>query len=319
MQVLPIDLNFQNVPGIIASFAIPHKRGVALVDCGAGSTVPSLVYGLALLGFRPEEVSDVFLTHIHLDHAGAAGWLAGRGARIHVHPLGAPHLVNPHKLLDSAGRIYGAQMQTLWGAFLPVPRENLSILEDGDEIQLDELTLCAYTTPGHADHHLLFDVQMGRERILFSGDVAGVRLAGASFLRLPMPPPELNLEHWRESLKKVRQLLQIRSPGLSKPAGLASTHFGVYPDVMWQLDEAELILDQYETWIERILPSHPTLHQLTELLTRWNEDSAATKGYDGRLAKLHEIPNPAFMSAMGIQRYWKKYRVFPNARMNDAG
>src|SRR5688572_8379493 len=122
-----LDLNFKGIPGAIASYLIPHREGVVLVEAGPGSTTDRLQARLGEEGYQLSDVTDVLLTHIHLDHAGAAGWLAGHGARIHVHPNGAGHLINPEKLITSATRIYGDSMDTLWGAFLPVPEERLSI------------------------------------------------------------------------------------------------------------------------------------------------------------------------------------------------
>ena len=121
-----LDLNFCGFAGAIAAYLISHAHGAVLVECGPGSTVAALwKRRCSGMGLKTGDITDVLLTHIHLDHAGAAGWLARQGARIHVHPVGAPHLINPEKLLASASRIYGDSMQTLWGDFLPVPEDHL--------------------------------------------------------------------------------------------------------------------------------------------------------------------------------------------------
>ena len=155
-EVFTLDLNFQNRHGTIASFLIPHSRGAILVECGPSSTLPALLQGLSEHGFTARDVTDVLLTHIHLDHAGAAGWFARQGARIHVHPVGAPHLRDPEKLLTSARRIYGDSMDSLWGEFLPVPQDQLSIPLNGGEIEIDGICLRAIDTPGHAEHHFVY-------------------------------------------------------------------------------------------------------------------------------------------------------------------
>src|SRR4030067_192880 len=129
-----LDLNFLGVPGTIAAYLIPHRQGVVLIESGPGSTVPALVNSLNSLGYRPADVTDVLLTHIHLDHAGAAGWLAEQGARIFVHPVGAPHLLNPEKLLASARRTSGDMMEPLWGELLPVPEDQLTVISDGEVV-----------------------------------------------------------------------------------------------------------------------------------------------------------------------------------------
>ena len=178
-KVYVLDLEFQGVPGTIASYLIPHRRGVVLVECGPGSTLPHLEQALAAQGYGLDDVTDVLLTHIHLDHAGAAGALARRGATIHVHPVGAPHLANPEKLLASAGRIYGDQMETLWGEFLPVPEERLHVVEDEETVVIEGLRFLGLDTPGHAYHHHVYL----HEGVCFSGDIGGVRLAGQRHLR----------------------------------------------------------------------------------------------------------------------------------------
>ena len=123
-RIVTLDLNFQNKTQAIASYLIRHDDGAVLIESGPGSTLPALEAGLAKEGLSPRDITHVLLTHIHLDHAGAAGWLSRQGAQIFVHPIGAPHLLNPEKLIASATRIYGDRMQTLWGEFLPVDRES---------------------------------------------------------------------------------------------------------------------------------------------------------------------------------------------------
>jgi glyoxylase-like metal-dependent hydrolase (beta-lactamase superfamily II) len=129
-----LDLNFQGRPRAIAAYMLEHADGVVLVESGPGSSVPALEAALKTRGYGLQHVTHVFLTHIHLDHAGAAGYLASQGAQVYVHPAGAPHLLNPEKLLTSAGRIYGDLMEPLWGQFLAVPPEKLTVLQDEEEV-----------------------------------------------------------------------------------------------------------------------------------------------------------------------------------------
>src|SRR5512141_3435889 len=126
-RIVTIDLDFQDKTQAIASYLIRHNDGAVLIESGPGSTLPSLEVGLAKEGLSPRDITHVLLTHIHLDHAGAAGWLAKQGAQIYVHPVGAPHMLNPEKLIASASRIYGDRMQELWGDFLPVPQDKLHV------------------------------------------------------------------------------------------------------------------------------------------------------------------------------------------------
>ena len=291
-----IDLHFMGITGTIASYLIPHGRGGVLVECGPGSTQETLQAGLERYGLSPKDITDVLLTHIHLDHAGAAGWLAQQGACIHVHPKGAPHMLNPVKLLDSASRIYGDMMEILWGEFHAVPEERLSVVEDGGIIEIEGLGFRAIDTPGHANHHFVYIF----EDVCFSGDIGGVRLAGLHHLGLPMPPPEFNLEKWRASLKRLTQENFTR---------IAPTHFGIYDDADWHLDAVNKALDEVENWIEATLPSDPPIEVLKEQFLEWSRSRTISEGLDPELISAYEAVNPTWMSSYGIQRYWRKYRI----------
>ncbi len=294
--VQTIDLKFQGLTGSIAVYLIPHKEGIVLVESGPGSTLPALKAGMAKHGFQPKDVTDVLLTHIHLDHAGAAGWLSRQGARIHVHPVGAPHLLNPEKLLVSAGRIYGDMMDNLWGEFLSVPPERLSVLKDGQALEINGLSFLPVDTPGHAFHHYAYIF----EDICFSGDIGGIRLGGNPRIRIPMPPPELHLEKWRESLDRLREI---------KFSRIAPTHFGIYEDAAWHLDALERAIDEVDQWIERVMPSNPSLEELRKAFMEWTQQIFQEQGLDPTQVSLHEAANPSFMSANGIHRYWLKIRL----------
>src|SRR5215216_6718259 len=138
-RVITLDLKFQGRPHAIASYLIRSGDAVVLIESGPGSTLPGLEAALATEGLSPQQVTHVLLTHIHLDHAGAAGWLARQGAEIYVHPVGAPHMLHPEKLLASATRIYGDRMDSLWGEFLPVPEEKLHVVGDMEGIVIGNL------------------------------------------------------------------------------------------------------------------------------------------------------------------------------------
>jgi len=295
-QLYTLDLNFMGTPGAIAAYLIPHRNGAAMVESGPGSTLGGLQASLAEYGLTVKDISDVFLTHIHLDHAGAAGWLARQGAMIHVHPNGAPHLLDPEKLLSSAARIYGEAMNTLWGEFLPVPAERLSVIHDGEVFEVDGISLQAIDTPGHADHHYVYLFN----DICISGDIGGVRVGGLRYLRLPMPPPELNLEKWRSSLERMKQLSFRR---------IAPTHFGVYDDTGWHLAAIKRELDQVEAWIEATMPSNPALDELTAQFEEWTSRRTQRANLDLENIRTFELANPSWMTPQGIQRYWRKYRL----------
>jgi glyoxylase-like metal-dependent hydrolase (beta-lactamase superfamily II) len=294
-DVYTLDLQFRGVTGAIASYLVPHETGAVLVECGPGSTIPVLQARLVDHGYKPADITDILLTHIHLDHAGAAGWFAERGVRIHVHPVGAPHMVNPEKLLSSAARIYGEQMDLLWGEFLPVPESQLVVHEDQEQIEIEQLTFQALDTPGHASHHFVYTL----DGICFSGDIGGVRMAGVRHLRLPMPPPEFHPGKWRQSLTRLRQ---------EKITEILPTHFGKFSDIGWQLDAIERALDQVENWMEKIMPQNLPFEQLTQEFLKWESSRSLEDRIDPDDQQVYQTANPVEISLLGIQRYWKKYR-----------
>ncbi len=293
-----IDLNFRGAAGTIAVYLIPHPHGAALVECGPGSSIPELLSGIAALGLQPSQITDVLLTHIHLDHGGAAGWWAGQGARIHVHPVGAPHLVNPEKLLTSAGRIYGDSMQTLWGDFLPVPEDKLVIHQDNEAFEVEGLQFRALDVPGHAYHHFAYIYQ---EQVCFTGDIGGVRVGGMRHIRLPMPPPELNLALWQQSARRLQAEQQKGS--FSR---IAPTHFGIFDDPDWHIQTLCQSLDEIETWMNRVMPSGPSLDDLNRLFQELTRQESQISGLVPQTLQQFEIANPSWMSAQGIYRYWHK-------------
>jgi len=294
--VVTLDLNFQGRPLAIAAYLLRHSTGIALVETGPGSTVPALEQALGGQGYTLRDISHIFLTHIHLDHAGAAGFLASQGAQVFVHPMGAPHLLNPEKLLASATRIYGEMMDTLWGDFLPVPAENLTILEDGQEVALGDLRLVALHTPGHAEHHIAY--QCGD--LCFSGDVGAVRIPGHKYMRLPFPPPEFHLEKWRETVTRLQKI------GFKR---IAPTHFGIFDDADWHFQALQRNLDEIERWMQATLPAEPPVDELREKFVAWMEAQAREQGLSAEEIEAYRLANPLGMSADGLQRYWRKFRA----------
>ena len=290
-----LDLNFQGIEGAIACYLIPHREGVVLVECGPGSTIPVLQAHLNSHGYKVTDISDILLTHIHLDHAGASGWFAKQGARIHVHPIGAPHLVDPQKLLTSAGRLYGDQMDLLWGEFLAVPESQLIIHQDQELIEIEDLIFRPLETPGHASHH--FAYLFGG--VCFSGDICGVRMTGTRHIRLPMPPPEFHLEKWRRSLEILRQ---------EKISHLLLTHFGIFSDPDWHLAAVERALTDIDTWMEEFIPRGLSPDEFEVAYLEWEGQRAQADHINSQIRKIYRTANPSQISILGIQRYWRKYR-----------
>src|SRR4029079_18659824 len=214
-----IDLNFLGRPGIIATGVLHGTAGVALVDPGPATTLGNLTTALTRKGVRFEDVRHVLLTHIHLDHAGATGSIVDRHPHIEVvvHSRGAPHISNPERLLASAGRLYGQDMDRLWGEVKPVPGERMKAVEGGERLMVAGREMRVAYTPGHASHHVsYFDTV---SRVAFVGDTAGIRRESGTYVMPPTPPPVIDLEAWRVSEQKILAW---------DPDTLFLTHFGPY-------------------------------------------------------------------------------------------
>lgn len=211
------DLSFQGLPRIIATGLLQGADGLTLVDPGPTSSLPALERHLHAMGASLADVTSLLVTHIHLDHSGAAGTILQRhpGIRVFVHERGAPHLADPAKLLASAGRLYGAEMDRLWGEVLPVPATAIVALAGGEQIAAGGRRWRVAYTPGHASHHVsYFSDDAG---IAFVGDTAGVQVVPGGFVLPPTPPPDIDVPAWLASLDTIERW---------HPQSLFLTHFG---------------------------------------------------------------------------------------------
>jgi glyoxylase-like metal-dependent hydrolase (beta-lactamase superfamily II) len=212
-----VDLLFLGRPELIATGILHGAAGVALIDPGPSTTLSHLETGLARKGIQFGDIRSLLLTHIHLDHAGAAGPIADRHPHIdvYVHARGAPHMIDPSKLLSSAGRLYGQDMDRLWGAVLPVPGHRIRPLDGGETLHVAGRELRVEYTPGHASHHVsYFDTS---SRVAFVGDTAGIRRGSGKFVLPATPPPDVDLDVWRASERRILAW---------DPDTLFLTHFG---------------------------------------------------------------------------------------------
>jgi len=289
-----LDLQFLGRPGVIAAYLLADGDDVALVETGPGSTLDALRAGVAAAGFTLAQLTRVVVTHIHLDHAGAAGAVLREAPRatFHVHPLGARHMVDPRKLIASATRIYGDDMDRLWGAFEPVPAERVRALDDGAIVVVGRRRLVALHTPGHAVHHVaLHEPERGD---VITGDVAGVRLGALRYVRAPTPPPDIDLDAWRASVARLRALGARR---------LLLTHFGAFDDVAWHLDELLARLFDSAGWIDGRLSLGGSPEALAPRLAERGAREVTDAGGGAEAVADYELATPSHMAVTGIARW----------------
>jgi glyoxylase-like metal-dependent hydrolase (beta-lactamase superfamily II) len=272
-QIHTLDLCFQFWPESIASFLVIGPRGAVLVETGPCSTLPRLQTELLRHGVSPSDVRDILVTHIHLDHAGAAWWWARQGTRIHVHQLGAPHLVDPSKLLASAQRIYGSRMDELWGEILPAPPERVHPLQDGDLIQAGGLIFTALDTPGHARHHMVY--RLGA--VSFTGDSTGIRMPGRAHIQVPAVPPEFDPEAWQKSIERMRA---------ERFSRLYLTHFGPVDEVDGHLATVARLLSEFTERVRQEIMRGSSREEIIKSLSQWEggdlaQENAAVKAASG--------------------------------------
>lgn len=296
MKIHIIDHNFY-MPKVIASFVIETKEGPILIETGPDSTFSNLEKSLKEIGYLVEDFKNVFVTHIHLDHSGAAWRFAKVGATVYVHPNGARHLVDPSKLIESARRIYKDQMEELWGETKSIPQENVRVVSDGDALRIGDVEVRTVETLGHASHHNAYVI----DDAVFMGDLAGIRIEGGPVLP-PTPPPDINVEAWQHSLNKIRDL---------NPKVLYPTHFGKSTDAKEHLEELETRLLECTEWIGGRLKEAKTEEEMIPEFEDLFSGILQEAKLSPELIKAYKLADPFYMNVGGLVRYWKKFR-FPS-------
>ena len=276
----PIDLHHQ-APGIVGCYLLDTEDGPALFDCGPATSIAHLKAGLAERGLDLTEVRHLLLSHIHLDHAGAAGVLVRESPwlQVHVSEVGAPHLIDPTKLESSARRLYGGAFDALWGELAPVPAENVHVVTDR-VVGLD-----CFPTPGHASHHVSY---LDTDGTLYAGDAAGVRISGR-FVAPPCPPPEFDLDAWERTIGEI----ETRAP-----RRLALIHFGAFDDVQEHLAELRETLSRWSSRVEDGMDESTFV-----AAARYDVEQI-----DPELADDYDRAAPYWHHFRGIERYWRKRR-----------
>ncbi len=296
-KISTLDDNWTGRARSIATALLESDGHFAIVDPGPGSTLDTLRKQLSARGVPVSKVDAILLTHIHLDHSGATGALVRENPRlaVYVHKLGAPHMIDPSKLLASAARLWpGGELERLFGEAVPVPRENLRILEGGETITLGSRKIEVAYTPGHASHHVSYFENL--EGVAFVGDTAGVRIEPYDYAMPATPPPDIDLEIWDKSFEVILE---------RKPKRLFLTHFG------FSANPAEHIAE----FRERL---HRWFEVTGKIVQSTNSDSAAMESFiatmRAEIAKhlpAEEVDHYVFsaglnLSFLGLARHLRK-------------
>ena len=293
-----IDLRFRGSPRVIATAILQGADGVTLIDPGPTSCLPALESGLRDRGLTLRDVRTILLTHIHLDHAGACGTIVERvpGMRVFVHERGAPHMIDPAKLLASAMRLWGDQMDAVWGAFLPVPAGQVTVVTGGERLEVAGTGLKVAYTPGHAKHHVSYlDEHTG---VAYVGDTAGVRVSG-DYLIAPTPPPDIDIDAWQRSLDTIDAW---------QPVSLFLTHFGSVSPARAHLARFRTTVASAAEIARQMIDAGGTDEELARrFVERMRQD--VRKALPEHEARATELAAPFDQLWQGLARYWQKKRT----------
>ena len=277
----PLDLHYFGTPRVIGAYLLETADGPAVFDCGPTSSVAALVERLAERGLRLSDVRHLLLSHVHLDHAGAAGVLVREhpALQVHVSAIGAPHLIDPSRLERSARRLYGDAFDDLWGELVPVPEANVRVAGD------DVVGLACFPTPGHASHHVCY---LASDGTLYAGDAAGVTLQPSRHVLPASPPPDVDLEAWHGTIDEIER---------RRPERLALVHFGVVEEPREHL---ERLRSQLDLWAARVRDGATE----EEFVAAARAELAAEEGD----LEPWERAVPLWQSYAGLRRYWDRRR-----------
>lgn len=278
MSFEPVDLRFQGVERVIGAYLVETPDGPALFDCGPATTFERLRETVDL-----SEIRHLLLSHIHLDHAGAAGHVVRENPTIQVHvsDVGAPHVIDPTKLVASARRLYGDGLDTLYGEPLPVPEENVHVIWD------EAAGLKSFPAPGHASHHVVYLDDAGT---LLAGDATGVRILPGKHVFPHAPPPDIDVEAWNRTLDEIL---------VHQPARLALIHFGVVEGTEEVAEHVARTRETLARWAERVRDGMTQ----DEFVAAAEQDLVADEG-EG--AAHYRNAAPVEQSFLGLERYWHK-------------
>jgi glyoxylase-like metal-dependent hydrolase (beta-lactamase superfamily II) len=292
-----VDIQFLGYPDVIATAVLHGPGGVALVDPGPSTSLGNLQTALGRMGIEMRDVRQILLTHIHLDHAGSTGTLLRQhpDIEVFVHERGAPHLIDPGKLVASAGRLYGQDMERLWGEILPVPANALRVLSGGERLAAGGRALDVAYTPGHASHHVTyFEPSAG---IAFVGDTAGICRGSGTYVMPAAPPPDIDLERWRESEASILAW---------SPDTLFLTHFGPHHGARPHFQQ---LMDHLADWsriVRRVIADPDTTEEVKQETFVAEATQEVRRAVGPAEAELYARAGSLHYSYQGLARYWRK-------------
>ena len=289
-MIKTIDLNFQGIKSTVACFLLKINKELALIECGPESCLKHLKNEIKKNGEDVRNIKHVFLTHIHLDHAGAAWWFAKNGANIYVHPFGERHLVNPEKLISSAEIIYGNNMKRLWGDIKAINENKVIPVKDKERIKINDMEIKALHTPGHAKHHISWVIGDS----IFTGDVAGAKINHGPLVPA-CPPPDINIEEWGKSLEIIKK---------ENPKYLYFTHFGKFSYNEREVVDLQNTLKEWLIWVKKNEDIGEPI--LIEKFESYINKSLKNKLIDDETIEQYYIANPPYMSILGLKRVLMK-------------
>ena len=289
-MIKTIDLNFQGIKSTVACFLLKINKELALIECGPESCLKHLKNEIKKNGEDVRNIKHVFLTHIHLDHAGAAWWFAKNGANIYVHPFGERHLVNPEKLISSAEIIYGNNMKRLWGDIKAINENKVIPVKDKERIKINDMEIKALHTPGHAKHHISWVIGDS----IFTGDVVGAKINNGPLVPA-CPPPDINIKEWEKSLEIIKK---------ENPKYLYFTHFGKFSYNEREVVDLQNTLKEWLIWVKKNEDIGEPI--LIEKFESFINKSLKNKLIDDETIEQYYIANPPYMSILGLKRVLMK-------------
>jgi len=297
-NVYLLDTKHMGNSGTVGVYLLPAKDGsgkYAIIESGPGSTLSNLKDAIKKAGFELENLKNILVTHIHLDHAGAAGALAAEtGATVYVHEIGYKHLHDPSRLIASAKRIYKEKMDLLWGDMTPIPSEQLVAVTDNDDLDILGHKIKVLYTPGHARHHVSYVL----DDAIFTGDSAAIKFAGSSIIRPAFPPPDLDLDIWPSTIKKMLD---------QNPSRLFLTHFGEVKDAQNHLENLQARHDKWSNAVLEALQDKKEISEIIEIMTNLGEQELKQDNAPESVFHRHSITSDYEMTVMALSRYWQKF------------